>query len=144
MKLYRYRQANINNFGEIAEKRAWHSKYAELNDPFEGAYINKSNDAAFDQLMSQFRVCCFSEKHDNLLLWAHYAENHMGFCIEYDIPDESCEKECFAVKYTNELPVVERVERYPEGAPNAGKLKIKKDDFDVFLTKSRDWEYERE
>lgn len=30
-------------------------------------------------------VFCFSEVWDSLLMWAHYANNYNGFCIEYDI-----------------------------------------------------------
>jgi hypothetical protein len=32
-----------------------------------------------------FYVTCFSEKNDNALMWAHYANEHKGFCIEYDL-----------------------------------------------------------
>ncbi|MFM1998686.1 MAG: hypothetical protein RL204_633 [Bacteroidota bacterium] len=29
------------------------------------------------------RVACFSMKHDNFLMWSHYAASHSGICIEY-------------------------------------------------------------
>ncbi len=29
-------------------------------------------------------VACFSEQVDNILMWAHYAEGHRGFCLEFD------------------------------------------------------------
>ncbi len=29
-------------------------------------------------------VCCFSENRDDLLMWAHYADSHRGFCLEFD------------------------------------------------------------
>ena len=29
-------------------------------------------------------VACFSENVDSVLMWAHYADSHRGFCIEYD------------------------------------------------------------
>ena len=35
----------------------------------------------------EFRIACFSEKNDNILMWSHYADAHSGFCIEYDISD---------------------------------------------------------
>lgn len=30
-------------------------------------------------------ICCLTTKHDNILMWANYADHHHGFCIEYDV-----------------------------------------------------------
>ena len=30
-------------------------------------------------------ITCFSETHDNPLMWSHYTNKHKGFCVEYDI-----------------------------------------------------------
>ena len=30
-----------------------------------------------------FRVACFSEKNDDVLMWSHYAGKHTGFCIGF-------------------------------------------------------------
>jgi hypothetical protein len=145
MKLYRYRPVNANTFSEIAEEQAWYSRYGELNDPFEGTYINRSNEATFDLLIQQFRVCCFSESNNNLLLWAHYAENHRGICLEYDIPDDLCRTQVLSVKYSKSQPVLEKVERYPAGSVVAGALSVNIDkEAALFLTKSEDWKYEEE
>ena len=29
-------------------------------------------------------ITCFSEIYDSILMWSHYANNHEGFCIEYN------------------------------------------------------------
>ena len=29
-------------------------------------------------------VSCFSEVNDSIVIWSHYANNHKGFCLEYD------------------------------------------------------------
>lgn len=144
MKLYRYRHTNTNTLSEIAEGRAWYSKYSELNDPFEGIYVNKSGGVAFDVLIQTFRVCCFSKRNDNLLLWAHYADNHRGICLEYDIPDDIHKKTFMPITYGESQPVLEKVERFPAGDQNAGRLSLKMEDAAVFLTKSADWKYEEE
>lgn len=34
--------------------------------------------------ISKKGVCCFSEKWDDLLMWAYYADGHKGFCLEFD------------------------------------------------------------
>ena len=37
------------------------------------------------KIRSTTGVSCFSEKCDSLLMWAHYAHNHKGMCVEYDL-----------------------------------------------------------
>ncbi len=36
--------------------------------------------------VQKFRVACFTETPYSMLMWSHYANNHQGFCIEYEIP----------------------------------------------------------
>ena len=31
------------------------------------------------------KVCSFSAVSDSILMWSHYADNHRGFCLEYDV-----------------------------------------------------------
>ena len=138
-RLYRYRSASENSFAELADGMAWYSRYDCLNDPYEGSYINNSGEPVFDHLITSLRVLCFSRRHDNLLLWAHYAENHRGICLEYEFTDEVYRSECFDVKYSSCQPILDRVETYPAG------VTVHKDrEAKVFLTKSKDWSYEEE
>ena len=37
-----------------------------------------------EETRSQVGVACFSAKNDDLLMWAHYADGHRGFCLEFD------------------------------------------------------------
>lgn len=39
----------------------------------------------FETLRSTMGVSCLSESDDSLLMWAHYANNHRGMCVEYDL-----------------------------------------------------------
>lgn len=56
---------------------------------------------------SSINVCSFSAIKDSFLLWAHYANNHKGMCIEYDLPDYQPHdmegRRLFPVIYSNEL-----------------------------------------
>lgn len=49
--------------------KAWHDDFCE----------KKNN------LTEKFLVSCFTTEKDNILMWSHYANNHKGFCIEYDL-----------------------------------------------------------
>lgn len=79
------------------------SQPAALNDPFEGSYCSKSLDELaenFDDAMAHDRefgnisfsqyvdfrknnigVLSFSENKENLLMWAHYADDHRGLIL---------------------------------------------------------------
>ena len=39
----------------------------------------------FDGMKTSMGISCFSETDDNLLMWAHYANNHSGMCVEYEL-----------------------------------------------------------
>lgn len=143
--LCRYRAASENAFAEIADGQAWYSRYDRLNDPYEGVYINRSGEPVFDQFIKSLRALCFSRRNDNLLLWAHYADNHRGICLQYEFTDDTYRGQCFPVEYSPNQPILEKVERYPAGVSAAETLSIHKDrEARVFLTKSQDWSYEEE
>lgn len=140
MKLYRYRAANANTFVEIVEQMAWYSRYNELNDPFEGLYINHSSDGALDEWIRLFRVCCYSRRNDVLLLWAHYAENHRGICLEYAVSEDDFRNQFFPIKYSKVPPTLNKIARRPDGTLS---INIERE-AEIFLTKSEDWAYEDE
>lgn len=83
-------------------------------------------------------VLCLSERHDDLLMWAHYADCHKGFVIEFDSDSpffhqrrsEKDELRCLqAVLYRKERPAITLSDT------NMSEL---------FLTKSEHWAYEKE
>ena len=74
-----------------------------LVEPYE-TYIKSLRD--FYQ--SSINVACFSESNDSILMWSHYANNHEGFCIEYDFSEILSENPLLLhslhpVYYTNEI-----------------------------------------
>ena len=81
--------------------------------------------------LGKARVCSFTNSKDNLLFWAHYADSHRGFCVEYDatlLPISYA----FKVQYTRKYPEVQ----YP--APEDAR------NLEWLLIKSKEWEYEQE
>lgn len=144
MKLYRYRGASAHTFAELAEETAWYSRYDELNDPFEGTYINRTIHKTFDELLDKLRVCCFSRNLESLLLWTHYADNHRGLCLEYEIADDVFRTTFFAVEYRVQQPVIDEVRIRADG-PDAGTLILHQDrEGLIYRTKSQEWSYEDE
>lgn len=58
---------------------AWHHA---LYDTLHDEYITMQN-----SFVKHFRVSCFATTPYSMLMWAHYANSHKGFCIEYEIPE---------------------------------------------------------
>jgi len=52
---------------------------------------NKADERIKEIQKTNIRVCCFSSRSDKRSLnrqtemWSHYADNHKGFCVEYDL-----------------------------------------------------------
>ncbi len=85
-------------------------------------------------LRNRTGVCCFFQgepKHP--LMWAHYANNHTGFCIEYEI--EHIDNQLLEVNYTT-VPV----------KPSIAELLLCPEEtlLRILTRKSLEWNYEKE
>ena len=87
------------------------------------------------------RIFCVSEKKDNLLMWVHYATEHQGAVIQFRCIPEKETALCAAkpVIYSDKMPLL-TVEDFFKGELAINKYILN----EMLLTKSRDWEYERE
>ena len=89
-----------------------------------------------EQLSEKLRtggVSCFSWRHDNLLMWSHYADNHKGVCLEYNI--------AYAPTFFKDLLQVKYIDNYP----NIDYVKLgSKAITEIITTKSSHWAYEEE
>lgn len=79
-------------------------------------------------------ILTLSEVRDNLLMWSHYAKNHTGLCIEFDIPVSDSIVE---VKYRNNYPII----TYSDLLIDSDREKKL---IQVMNVKSLDWAYEKE
>lgn len=85
------------------------STWKILNDPMEGyfSYFPQYNDInALVSEKNKYKICCFSKRYSNFLLWSHYAIDHRGVCLEYEINvrklPPNIKKRC--VIYREEIP----------------------------------------
>lgn len=93
-----------------------------------------------DGLKTKTGIACFSESDDSILMWSHYANNHRGICVEYDL-----------MKINEQLgfspvPVVYGGERVRFGtiAPDKYEAESKRVLIESLTSKSQEWDYERE
>ena len=75
---------------------------------------------------SNNKISCFSERYDSLLMWAYYANNARGICLEFNAPlDNILKIHCHKVQYTHNF------QPDPSG-------------FDYYFYKSEQWAHEQE
>ena len=85
-----------------------------------------------DTVTSRVGVLCLSEVHDDILMWAHYAESHRGVCLVFN-PAEPFFAAAQPVHYREERPHVNPLVHTHEQMLDA-----------ALFTKSNHWSYERE
>jgi len=97
---------------------------------------------------NKFGICALTSKSDNLLMWAHYAKNHTGFCVGLDRDVIICAQHKLAeahkilldmvkINYHKKMP---KLNFFNSMLSNRGK-----DDIITLLsTKSDHWSYEDE
>ncbi|MCF5759181.1 DUF2971 domain-containing protein [Aeromonas veronii] len=161
---YKYYSSKLNILEYLDNPNIKLSTAKSFNDPFEESLPNKiikdlvksvSNanylkDSSqyttkrlrelYKNVTTEHGIVSLTENHRNLLMWAHYADSHKGFCIGY--------KKDFLL---NVIP-------YEDASPKKvtydkkrlDPLKFDKDDipFDIIMktltTKSDEWIYEKE
>lgn len=172
MLVYKYRGGDDEIFerdlSSLEKNCFWSSNFESLNDPQENMistdkfieqsssiaslFLQKSKDSlsgiygSLDDLLGynkKIGIYSLSKSYEDKLLWAHYANSHRGFCIEYDLDKlvdsyihES--KSHFPVLY-NLKPTELEFADISQASTNNGSLLQK-----IFACKSKEWEYEKE
>ncbi|MHA2122954.1 MAG: DUF2971 domain-containing protein [Promethearchaeota archaeon] len=87
--------------------------------------------------INKLGICCLTEIRDNILMWAHYAKRHTGFCLEFYVNNEffRLHDRAIKVEYEATMPVINvlKLDNYPKGELGEKLLK-----------KANDWRYEQE
>ena len=120
---------------DLKHRRLKVATFDDLNDPFELRGVRLENRA--DRLRfnrwrkrtaAKLGLLCFSKSWRNLVLWSHYADEHKGICLGFDVP-ESCLHEV----------------KYVPGRLQFEQLVADEDQLQQLLrTKFKDWGYEAE
>lgn len=180
--LYKYvslsgkESSDDKRFETLIKNRLFLSEVSSLNDPFDcKAYF--SDPRAFlkyeqlkpydgkliDDFSSMVRVCSLTANGvQSLPMWAHYSNNHAGFCVAYDMNDKVNQvlKSCtFPVFYTNQrLDITSVMDSFvrklqteikTQSAENGREIQL--DDYTVIFlasllcnVKQSSWSYENE
>jgi len=119
MKLYKYYGMSGLNLTSLINQQFWASKPGYFNDPYDtpvnwlkisrGKTMRLTHvvdnegrmrgsitwdspvpfeEAEIDKIKNQ-GIICFSIRKDNMLLWSHYADQHQGYALEFEVNDET-------------------------------------------------------
>ncbi|EGT4214477.1 TPA: DUF2971 domain-containing protein [Clostridioides difficile] len=94
-----YINKNQRTINSLINKKIWLSKSNNLNDPFELKIIYADKERVskktynsnvlnymLDVIISNVYLTCFtSDFKNNMPMWAHYANNYNGLCLEFKI-----------------------------------------------------------
>lgn len=87
-------------------------------------------------------ITCLSEAPDSILMWSHYANNHRGFCVSYNLLALNQKLQFSAV------PVLYTQDRVCLHSISLDQDKLSKETMSLFIksitSKSTDWSYEKE
>lgn len=113
-----------------AKARKWVSSAVVANPRWLEAQLTRN----MEVMRHQLGVCALSQEPRNPLLWAHYANDHRGLCVQLDLRADLDALVAHPVEYQDEFPVLRDLDRDPDD--QRAML--------PFLRKSTDWAYEKE
>ncbi|MGC6588068.1 DUF2971 domain-containing protein [Paenibacillus sp. Dod16] len=180
--LYKYYSLADNDpfnevkFSTLLDKKIYISDLESFNDPFDGrAFFYRSeellkyeslkswNGKPIDDFASYVRLASFTKVGiNNMPMWAHYSNNHRGYCVEYDTTLQEnlyLKASMFPVQYVDKridiTPIMDTImselERLKEKALREGTKRIHLDNMILPLIgifynciKHPSWSYEEE
>lgn len=93
-----FKEENQKRLDSLKENKLWVSHYKKFNDPFEFKMMTidteRLNDTEWkiehiesylDLFKDRTLISCFSSDGNNMPMWAHYANNHKGYCVKYSV-----------------------------------------------------------
>ncbi len=90
--------------------------------------------ALLETLNNGIGLYCLSEAPDSILMWSHYANDHKGFCLEFEATDQTpVFGEAQKVSYSDKYPQVDFF-----NTPHEKQVDL------IFLTKFSGWSHEQE
>ncbi len=110
-KIYKYytlndiEEFNSKRINSLREKCVFGSIASSFNDPFEGKYVFMTEEdlsklgapvetkqiweTVISAISEHITTICFTQNPNDMPMWAHYANEHQGFCVEYEIINNS-------------------------------------------------------
>jgi hypothetical protein len=140
---YLYRYVKLDSAKRFLENHCLYlANPLKYNDPYEGQVnvVGTSSDEkkykylknTLEPILGEYGVTCFSTSCDNILMWAYYADDQKGICIEFDpSKDDLVFDNVRPISYKENLPAL----HVHTEMPNIDE---------ILTTKSVVWQHEHE
>ncbi len=162
--IFKFRAVNDFALKNLSDGTAWFTSPSKYNDPYDCVgtlsyaelartvsnappnyeqALRQHYESIFTSLRETLKISSFCTLHTPILMWSHYADNHRGFCMEYEVQDlpEGIRRILFPVIYISTLF------DYEKYFQNISKSPL---NFNIFFTlvsalhKAKEWDYESE
>jgi hypothetical protein len=170
-KLYKFQPFEENRISTVLNNKLWFTVPKDMNDPFDSRGVcwnyqeiedvlkshlleekirqyNSINDivnGSISSMRDNIRITCFSEELYSMPMWAHYANNHTGFCIEYNFTsldyDNALAKNLFPVGYETKRYNITNLFKMALSGKYDMRIKLL---FFLMNLKHSSWSYEKE
>ncbi|EKL9831854.1 DUF2971 domain-containing protein [Vibrio alginolyticus] len=161
---YKFRELNKSTFEMLINNELWCAKPETLNDPFDTQIDRQNLEELYqgvfsDQneinhrinhladIFSGVGICSFSKRIDSPIMWSHYADEHKGICIEFDlvqIREQNIDLTINDVDYQKILPELDFVQLDKGEGVSSPKRQSANPYAKMLNTKDVTWEYEKE
>lgn len=170
-KIYKYyslnenKKLNSSKLRCLQNRKVYVSSRKEFNDPYDDfgyiydrdSIITYAESLGMQWILNDIHpdfkaICCFTKSgNDNFAMWAHYANNHQGYCVEYDLRKNF--KLCsliLPVEYVDKkMDLTEMIKGRLKFVKNNKDVKLLEDALEfcaIFMScvKHKTWSYEEE
>ena len=92
---YMYKNINENIIRNLIFENIYKNKVDNFNDPFDPYFKRYDKEFKIIEKLKEVKITCFSKEKNNILLWAHYGNNHKGICLGYKLEKINTEESFF-------------------------------------------------
>lgn len=141
--LYKYRNIDINTLNLITEEKVKISNFNYFNDPADPIIKLQIKELPeIKDMINKIKICSLSSEYDNFLMWSHYANEHKGICIAYDVSKVKEYNKTILKKviYTKKIQIYKPYNHIFENPI----LNEEKNFISLFYLKHKNWKYEKE
>lgn len=141
--LYKYRNIDINTLNLLTEEKVKISNFNYFNDPADPIIKLQIKELPeIKDMINKIKICSLSSEYDNFLMWSHYANEHKGICIAYDISKIKEYNKTILKKviYTKKIQIHKPYNHIFENPI----LNEEKNFISLFYLKHKNWKYEKE
>ena len=143
--LYKYVPVNEFLIDILEKQRLYLNDGSKLNDPFELAIINRTENKLTQA--KDLHILCLTNSYRNKLMWSHYSDSHKGVCLTIKVPKELVYPICYTSKRVfedsnlNNILVLKNQKIKKNLIVDYSQLSKDKQ---IAFVKDKKWSYERE